>query len=462
MQPLIILHTNDIHGRIEGLARIATLVEQIRAENPDVPVLYFDGGDIEDNSIRLSNLTKGVAMHRLLSASGCDAATVGNGGILSYGYQMLPEYTAVARYPLLLANLYTSDGELVQGVQPTTMLTIGMFKLGLIGVTATKDDIFGDIYSDFGLQTPDLLPLIQACAAQLRRDGAEAIILLSHLGLDVDRKLAADLQQDVSIIIGAHTHNLLPEGERIGNVFIIQAGEYAQHLGRLDLTWNGQQLMVQRASVLPVLETTQQSARVLSEIDAIEAEVLRFLDGIVGELAEPLDYSPDSECGMANLMADALRERMHANVAIITAGAACAGPLPAGPVRRVTLWEACPTPGNPAVATIIGAQLNTMVARGLDLNFAQERPRSLRGRARGLMHLSGARMYNGQLLIGDQPVQPEQEYRVASCDWELSEFGGYLDPRWSLKPHYEMPTILRDVLEDYLSRHSPVQVKMGR
>ncbi len=58
MQSLIILHTNDIHGRIEGLARIATLVEQTRAENPGIPVLYFDLGDIEDNSIRLSSERK--------------------------------------------------------------------------------------------------------------------------------------------------------------------------------------------------------------------------------------------------------------------------------------------------------------------------------------------------------------------------------------------------------------------
>lgn len=64
MQPFIILHTNDIHGRIEGLARIATLVERIRTENPEVPVLFFDIGDIEETSRRLSNLSKGAAMHK--------------------------------------------------------------------------------------------------------------------------------------------------------------------------------------------------------------------------------------------------------------------------------------------------------------------------------------------------------------------------------------------------------------
>jgi len=84
MQKLIILHSNDIHGRVEGLARIATLIERVRAECPDIPVLYLDAGDSEETSHRLSNLTKGVGMHRLLSVAGCAAATVGNGGILRY------------------------------------------------------------------------------------------------------------------------------------------------------------------------------------------------------------------------------------------------------------------------------------------------------------------------------------------------------------------------------------------
>jgi 2',3'-cyclic-nucleotide 2'-phosphodiesterase (5'-nucleotidase family) len=47
---LIILHTNDIHGRVEGLARVTTLVQQIRADNPGTPVLYFDLGDVEEPS----------------------------------------------------------------------------------------------------------------------------------------------------------------------------------------------------------------------------------------------------------------------------------------------------------------------------------------------------------------------------------------------------------------------------
>lgn len=119
MQKCIILHSNDIHGHIENLARITTIIEKVKAENPGVPVLYLDGGDVEETSQRLSNLTRGIAMHRLLNIAGCDAAAVGNGGLARYSPAILPEYASAGRYPLLLANLRQPDGSLLEGVQAT-------------------------------------------------------------------------------------------------------------------------------------------------------------------------------------------------------------------------------------------------------------------------------------------------------------------------------------------------------
>ena len=138
MQKLIILHSNDTHGRIEGLARIATLVERTRAENPEIPVLYLDAGDCEETSVRLSNLTKGVGMYRLLRAAGCAVSTIGNGGLIRYSHHILPEYARAAGFPLLLANLLKPDGTLLDGVQASTILTVGSLKLGIVGLTATR------------------------------------------------------------------------------------------------------------------------------------------------------------------------------------------------------------------------------------------------------------------------------------------------------------------------------------
>ena len=467
MRRMIFLHTNDMHARVEGMARVATLVEQVRRENPDTPVLYFDLGDSEDTVNRLSNLTKGVAMHRLLSIAGCDASAVGNAAILRYGYQVLAEEAQAANYPLLLANLRLPDGSPIPGTTPTTLLDVGGVRLGLIGVTAN----IGNQYEKwFGLQVLPVVPLIRELSAALRQQGADAVVLLSHLGHalnpefhvdEADRAIAAELQQELTLILGAHSHHLLPEGEWVGDVLIAQAGEYAQHLGRVDLLWDGARMRAERATVLPVADVPQ-SPRILAEAEVIEGEVERFLQVVIGELAQPLDFAADRECGVGNLMADMLRERMRAEVGVVAVGQAFSGPLPAGPLHRVTLWDACSSPANSGVTMMTGAQLTALVARGLDAEFAKDSPRAMRGQPRGLFHLSGASVREGRLFVGGAPVEPERLYRVAGSDWELDTYGGYADASWNLEITYDVPVILREALEDYFAAHRPVYVTSGR
>jgi 2',3'-cyclic-nucleotide 2'-phosphodiesterase (5'-nucleotidase family) len=455
---LIILHTNDIHGNIEGLARIATLVARIKAENPATPVFFFDCGDVEEPSSRLSNVTKGTAMHRLLNAAGCDAAVAGNGAWLRYGPQVLAEHGAAARYPLLAANLRTHAGSLLAGVQPAALLRAGALRLGVIGVSTDMPDYT----AFFDLQAVPAAPLVRELAAAFRQDGANAVIVLSHLGLAADRELAANLQEDVVAIFGGHSHDLLPEGERIGRVVVAQAGQYAGHLGRLDLAWNSEQATVTAVAALPVAETIPPAAAVLAEAQAIEAEGARFLAEIIGELVEPLDFAADRECAAADLMADVLRERMGAGVAVVAAGQAFIGPLPGGPLSRGALWDVCNSTANPAIVTMTGAQLAALVAKGLDLTFAAEQPHTLRGHARGLIHLSGTVVREGRLLVGGEPVEPGRAYLVAGSDWEFESYGGYVERAWGLRPRYEVPTILREALEEYLATHRPVRVQTGR
>jgi len=463
MQRLILLHSNDIHGRVAGLARIATLVAQTRREHPEMPVLYFDLGDIEDTTNRLSNLTKGVAMHRLLSMAGCDAAVIGNACTIRYGPAIVTEQAKVARYPLLLANLRMPDGALLPGMHATTILPAGTLRLGLIGLTTSLEEMEDHFYEKwFGMQVPPALPLIRELAAELRSQGADAVLLLSHLGLAVDRALAAELQGEIPLILGAHSHHLLPEGEHVGDVLIVQAGEFAQHLGRLDLLWDGRRLTVEQIRLIPITEAITPAPEVFEEERILEGEAERFLGDIIGELTEPLDFSAEDECGVGDFMADVLRERTGAEVAVVGAGQAFTGPLPAGPLSRVALWDICTSPANPGLVEMTGAQLRALVARGLDPSFAAETPRPLRGQRRGLLHLSGACVRNGQLFIGDAAIAPERIYRVGATDWEVESYGGYTEASWDLKPRYEVPVILREVAEDYLAAHRPVRVALGR
>lgn len=457
MQSLIILHTNDIHGRVEGLARIATLVAQIKDENPETPVLYFDIGDVEEPARRLSNVTKGAGMHRLLNLAGCDAAVTGNGAWLRYGPQILAKHTAVARYPILGANLRQGNGDPMDGVQPSVLPEVEGLRLGLVGLTAS----FPGHAASFNLHELPPAPFVRERAAQLNADGADAIIVLSHMGLPTDRELAQQLSGEVLLILGAHTHDLLPEGEQVEGVWVAQAGEYAQHLGRIDLTCDGE-LAVSRVSVIPITDNIAPSPAVLAEAERIEAEGQAYLDEIIGELIEPLDFAADQECGAANLMADVMCQRMKADFAVAAAGEAFEGPLPAGPLRRGALWDVCSSTANPAAVELTGEQLTQLLTKGLDLVFAGERIRSLRGRPRGLFHISGGTIKDGVVYIGDAPLDPERTYRVAGSDWEFEPYGGYVPKEWGLQPEYDMPTILREAVEDYLRDRGPIHVTGGR
>ena len=456
MRRLVVLHTNDIHGRTDAIARIATLVERASTSTED-PVLYVDAGDVEDRTDRLSNLTKGIAIHRLLGVAGCRAAAVGNGTVIYYGPGPLVEQSAAGGYPQLAANLQRA-GYVVAGAKASVLLDVNGIDVGLIGLTPAD---WRDIYASMDLDVPEGLPLVRENAAALRRRGADVVILLSHLGIERDRELAAELDNEISLVIGAHSHTLLPRGERVGGVTIVQAGSFGEHLGRVELDLEDG-VRIAHVAVDPVPCDTEPHPAVLAEIASIEAELEAWLAEPVGRLNGDLDFSDDRECAGVAFVADVLRERMDAEVGVVVPATALVSALPAGVLTRGALYEACPSPGVSSVADLTGAQLREIVERGLGPKLAAEAPRSLRGARRGLMHLSGAEIRDGQLLVGGRAVAPDRVYRVAATDWELGTYGGYVPEEWSLDVTWDGTTIIREAIEDHLRRHPVVDPPAAR
>jgi 2',3'-cyclic-nucleotide 2'-phosphodiesterase (5'-nucleotidase family) len=417
---LTILHTNDLHGHDGRIAQIATLVRRAKAESPH-PVIYLDAGDVEETTNRLSNMTKGAAMHRLLAHTTCDAATVGNACWIRYGPGVIGEHARAAGYPLLLANF-----EPVDGVVPSVLLG----DVGVFGMTAPFRNLFAD--TDWGFEKLDELEVARRCARDLRERGAKLVVFLSHLGLDEpsenwdDRRIAAAMQEEVDVIIGGHTHDPLPAGEWIGRVLVAQAGSFGEHLGRIEIDGDSRW-----ASVEPVSPKTEPYPAVSAEADRIETEVAAMLAEELGRVDEPLD---------AGWIAAMLRRRMRADVGLFTEGLAL-DVVPPGVVTREALWEASETAANPGVATMTGAQLVDLIARGNEPKFAAGTPRPLRGRRRGRVRVAG---------IDVASIEPERAYTVAATDWELDSIGGYSLAEWDLRPRYDFPTIVREAIEEDL------------
>jgi len=419
---LTLLHTNDIHGHEDRIAQIATLVRREKAESPHT-VLYLDAGDVEETTNRLSNLTKGSAMHRLLGQTTCDAATVGNASWLRYGPGVLTEHSRVAPYPLLLANF-----DPVSGPVPSVLLG----DVGVFGLTASFRNMFTNI--DWGFTALDELEVARSCARDLRSQGAKLVVFLSHLGLETpaeswdDRRIATELQGDVDVIVGAHSHDLLRDGEWVGRVLITQAGAYGAHLGRIEVDGGAM-----TASVEAIPDDTEAHSAVAEEAALIEAEVEVTLAEELGRVEAPLD---------AAWIAEMLRRRMGADVGLFAEGLVL-GVLPPGVVTRGALWDASETAANPGVATLTGAQLADLVDRGNSPELVESTPRPLRGRRRGRLAVAG---------IDPDVIDPQRAYRVAATDWELDSYGGYALAEWGLRLRYDFPTIVREAIEEDLRR----------
>jgi 2',3'-cyclic-nucleotide 2'-phosphodiesterase (5'-nucleotidase family) len=180
---------------------------------------------------------------------------------------------------------------------------------------------------------------------------------------------------------------------------------------------------------------------------------------VLGVAASPIDWSPDCESAAGNLVADMLRERTRAEVALVLGGHWRSG-LEAGNITVGQLYAACNSTANPGLTTLTGAQLMQFVREGLKSENAARTPKPLRGIPIGWPHVSGmsVRLKEGEpaeFRIGDDLLQPDRTYRVAGTDLEFSELVGYLVVPDELIT-YEVPTIVPEILEDYLAQHSPI------
>jgi 2',3'-cyclic-nucleotide 2'-phosphodiesterase (5'-nucleotidase family) len=187
----------------------------------------------------------------------------------------------------------------------------------------------------------------------------------------------------------------------------------------------------------------------------------------VGFLESAIEGSEDRECSAGNLLADALLERMKgAQIALALAGHWNTG-LEAGEVTQGQIFAANRSTANPARVALSGKQILAFLREALKPENAARRPRSLRGVAIGMPHVAGMQVFfdpQGETFleatVGNEPLVEDQTYLVASTDMEFSELTNYLViPDEQVE--YEVPTIMPEVLEDYIRQHSPVRAPEG-
>ena len=336
--------------------------------------------------------------------------------------------------------------------------------MGVVGLTAP----WGNFYELFGLQFPDFRDVTKRLVDQLKADGVSLIVVLSHLGLEDDRSLADEID-GLDLIIGGHSHDTLTNGEMRNGVLIAQAGEYAETIGQVDLTLDPHdgRLLSTSAKVLDVPDNVPPDGAVLSAITTAEEEVETIMAQHIGELAASLNQDYFRECDIGNLTTDALRARMEADIAMVSSGQFRQA-LESGILTLGQLDAACFSTANPWLSEVRGDQILEALERGLDPSITRIKPPAYRGAPVGIPQISGMVVHYDsnapgeprvrRVLIQGKQVEPNHLYRLAHTDAETMSEVGYLalDDGQTIKQ--EVPTILREVIADYVRLNSPVPV----
>lgn len=251
-QKLTILHTNDIHSRIEafdsgrnkgmgGFARRAALIDKIRLEEKHVVLL--DAGDIFQGTPYF-NFFGGEIEMKLMSQLGYDAATIGNHDF-DAGIDGLEKQLVHTNFPLLNSNYDFSDTIMDGKTKDVFIIKKGKLKIGVFGLGIELKGLVPDkLYGN--TQYLDPLPIALQTAGRLKHDEeCDFVILLSHLGYKYNSKKISDLtlaeaSRDIDLIIGGHTHTFLDEPTLAINsegkkMLVNQVGFGGINLGRIDV-----------------------------------------------------------------------------------------------------------------------------------------------------------------------------------------------------------------------------------
>lgn len=460
-----IFHTNDIHGNLELMPALSSFARRSRSQAAvgARAVFFWDAGDAADRRRLICSLTKGAGFYPILNAMGYDLQTMGNAISLPYGPQAMASVAERADFPILAANCRDGTGPLPAGLKEYQLLEMGDgLVMGVIGLTSG----WGGLYADFGLRFPDTIETAERLVSQLRGGGASIIAVLSHLGLEEDRQLAAGVP-GIDFIIGGHSHDLLPEGEMIGDTLITQAGEFGMHLGRVDLEVEVPtgEILTRVAQVLEVPIEEQEDPEVLAAILQAEQEVAALQARSIGSLKDGLELTHFSDCSLGRWAADALREHLSAQIAVLASGHFHAS-LPKGEIVFGDLNRTCFSSANPALTAVRGAQIVAALERGLDRGHVEQEPGGFRGTPIGIPQISGMRVRYDldaqpgervrQVWVGDAELDPSASYLLAHTDAETDEQVGYLALAPGQGSELDTPTILPEVLEAYLRDNSPI------
>ena len=464
----ILLHSNDMHGDflaeaqgtegklIGGLSLLSGYINKVRREEKNV--IYVIAGDMLQGSM-IDSEHKGVSTMEIMNYLAPDVVCLGNHE-LDYGLPHLLFLEKLANFPIVNANIYIKKFH-KRLMRPHLVLSVDGFDILFIGITT--EDVLNriklerDISTFVGLE--DASAEVGKICNAYKNDDIDLTILLTHIGFDADKELAAMLNPEwgVDMIIGGHSHTLLDQPAVVNDIIISQAGVGTDQIGRFDIMVDDEtnSIVEWKWQLIPISNTIAEPDVELQKfIDSFQEGVDRKYNTILTHLARELTHpSRDQETSLGNLFADILAERANADVAFLISGSIRGEQL--GPLVKLgDLKRLFPYDSALFQVAVSGALLKQIFR----FNLAPgERKRRILQVSKGVKAVYDDRKQELEsLTINGLPVQDEARYSICLQEYyfenSVERLGVTKEQLIALAGSQVVTTSVQDVIEETL-RH---------
>ena len=437
------------YGRMGGMDRVATVVNAIRAERPDA--LLLDGGDTWHGSYTCHH-TQGQDVVNVMNALKPDAMTFH--WEFTLGTERVRELVEGLPFAALGANIFDAEwDEPSEDFKPYAFFERGGVKIAVIGQAFPYMPIAnpGWMFPEYSFGIRD--QRMQEVVDEVRAEGAELVVCLSHNGFDVDKQMAARVT-GIDVILTGHTHDALPEPVLIGETILIASGSNGKFVSRVNLDVREGRLMGFRHKLIPIFsDVITPDAEVAAVIDAQRAPFADKLSEVIGQ-ADTLLYRRGNFNGTwDDLICDALITEREADIAMSPGVRWGPSILPGQDITREDIHNVTSMSYGQAYRTEMTGEFLNVILEDVGDNLFNPDPYYQQGgdmvRVGGLGYRidvskpMGQRISDMTLLKTGEAIDPAKTYVVAG--WA------------SVNEGTEGPQIW-DVVEDYIRKQGTVKV----
>lgn len=450
--------TNDLHSHFEHWPHVMTHLNRRKQEwdRREESYFLFDIGDHLDRVNPITEATMGKANIELLNQAGYDFATLGNNEGITLPKDDLYHLYDDATFNVICSNLHHQTVENPNWLQTNRVIeTKQGTRVGVIGLTAR----FNPYYH---LLDWDAAPVEETIEQELMElDGkTDLIILMSHLGINEDERIARTFPQ-IDVIMGGHTHHLLRQGEEVHQSLLTAAGKFCSYISEVSVLYDHDEASVTRKQAAAIdITHLPADPDTLESIQQLDKQADKILQDEIYYANEPLPVDWFHSTVIMEALTEKVRQKTNADCAMLNAGLLIHG-FSEGMITYKDVHQACPHPINPVVVSLNGDELLEVIRSSLSDAFMELELKGFgfRGKLLGRMVfanldvqlgiLSDGHQYVKEVLFQGDRIHRHQTYTVATAD--MFTFGRLLPPiaRAEYK-HLFLPEFMREILADTL------------